>query len=80
VSARRFTRLLTAVLGAGLLTAGRSDSTGHCVDGIISDYPERALRAAPRGVPSWMTTTMLAAGVGLLAAAVLPVWRLRSIT
>lgn len=45
------------------------------VDGIISDYPERALQAAPHGLPRWIPVTMLAGGVALLGAAVLAVWR-----
>lgn len=41
------------------------------VDGIISDYPKRALDAAPHGVPKWIPFTLLAVGGVLLAVAAL---------
>lgn len=33
------------------------------VDGVISDYPERALDAAPHGLPRWLPIALLAVGV-----------------
>lgn len=47
------------------------------VDGVISDYPDRALAAAGRGIAGWVPITLLAAGAGLLIAAALPVWTRR---
>lgn len=47
---------------------------GLGVDGVISDYPQRALDAAPRGLPRWIPVSLLAAGAILALAAALPVW------
>lgn len=44
------------------------------VDGIISDYPQRALDAAPHGLPRWLPFTLAGAGALLLLLAGLPVW------
>jgi glycerophosphoryl diester phosphodiesterase len=44
------------------------------VDGIISDYPKRALEAAPRGLPKWIPLTLTAAGVLVITLAALPIW------
>lgn len=41
------------------------------VDGVISDYPKRALDAAPRGVPRWVPGGLLAAGATMIIAAAL---------
>jgi glycerophosphoryl diester phosphodiesterase len=41
------------------------------VDGIISDYPKRALDATPQNLPRWIPITLLAAGVVALILAVL---------
>lgn len=48
------------------------------VDGVISDYPKRALDAAPRGMPRWIPGGLLAAGVMAIVAAAAPVWRGKS--
>ena len=45
------------------------------VDGVISDYPARALAAAPRGLPRWIPLALLAVGALMSIAAVLPIWR-----
>lgn len=45
------------------------------VDGLISDYPERLLDSAPRGVPKWIPGGLLVAGGVLTAAAAMPFWR-----
>ena len=45
------------------------------VDGVISDYPQRALDAAPRGMPRWQPFAVLAAGAALIIAAGWPRWK-----
>ena len=46
------------------------DATGRLgVDGVISDYPQRALDAAPRGMPRWQPLSLLAVGAALIVAA-----------
>lgn len=47
------------------------------VDGVISDYPDRALAAAPRATPRWIPATLLGAGSLLLAVAALSLRRRR---
>ena len=42
------------------------------VDGVISDYPQRALDAAPRGMPRWQPLAVLAAGAAVILAAAWP--------
>ncbi len=44
------------------------------VDGVISDYPQRALDAAPHGMRRWIPIALLAGGLALLIVAMLPVW------
>lgn len=41
------------------------------VDGIISDYPDRALAAAPSRTPRWQPFTLLAAGAIAMAVALI---------
>lgn len=42
------------------------------VDGLISDYPNRAVTATPRRTPRWLPLSLLAAGVIAVIAAGLP--------
>ena len=44
------------------------------VDGIISDYPKRALDAAPRGMPRWIPFSLTGVGALLLILAAAPLW------
>lgn len=41
------------------------------VDGVISDYPDRALAAAPTALPRWIPQALMGAGAALLVAAAL---------
>ena len=49
--------------------------TAMGVDGVISDYPKRALDAAPHDGSRRIAFTLLAGGAVLLIAAALPLWR-----
>ncbi len=42
------------------------------VDGVISDYPQRALDVAPRPMPRWQPLTVLAVGAALMISALWP--------